>query len=241
MVDSNVVEKIRKLLALSHSANENEATMAAEKAQEILFKHGLSMAEVEAFADHTSHQENPEMRDFNLENKASEGQWKGYLLNGIARSHFCQIVLCDDTDGGKKAYTFGYPEDIETVVVLYEWIKEQLVHFHRVAWKGYCGSQKRNAFRRAFMMVASVRIAQRLKTKFDQLAAQSIQSTALVRNKDLAVNRMKNDIFPKLHRTKSTLRVGSDGAIAGMVAGGMVGLSGGKRLVSGQPSLTGRM
>src|SRR3712207_287418 len=43
-----VVERIKKLLALTSSQNPNEAALAASKAQELLFRHNLSMAMVEA-------------------------------------------------------------------------------------------------------------------------------------------------------------------------------------------------
>ena len=40
-------DKIRKLMALSHSPNEHEAALAAARAREILDKYDLSLTEVE--------------------------------------------------------------------------------------------------------------------------------------------------------------------------------------------------
>lgn len=42
-----LISKIKKLLSLANSDNENEAKVAAEKAQELLVKHNLDMQEVE--------------------------------------------------------------------------------------------------------------------------------------------------------------------------------------------------
>jgi hypothetical protein len=43
-----LIEKVRKLLALAESPNENEAALAAEKAQELMLRHGIDMAQVAA-------------------------------------------------------------------------------------------------------------------------------------------------------------------------------------------------
>jgi putative NIF3 family GTP cyclohydrolase 1 type 2 len=51
MDDANkakILDRIQKLIALSTSPNENEAAVAAEKAQALLIEHNLSMADVKA-------------------------------------------------------------------------------------------------------------------------------------------------------------------------------------------------
>ena len=48
-MDIKVVEKIKKLLALSESSNEHEAKVSLLKAQELLAKHKLSLKEVKEF------------------------------------------------------------------------------------------------------------------------------------------------------------------------------------------------
>ena len=48
MVDSGIILKIQKLLALASSSNENEAQAAMMKAQEMLAKYKLSMKDVQS-------------------------------------------------------------------------------------------------------------------------------------------------------------------------------------------------
>src|SRR5580700_1722926 len=43
-----VIERVRKLLALAGSSNEHEAALAAEKAQELMLRHGFDLAQVAA-------------------------------------------------------------------------------------------------------------------------------------------------------------------------------------------------
>ncbi len=47
MVDTNIVERIRKLLALTESDNQHEAELAAQRASELLEKHQLSMTDID--------------------------------------------------------------------------------------------------------------------------------------------------------------------------------------------------
>lgn len=47
MTRERIIEKVRKLLALSRSSNEHEAALAAAHAQRLLAEHNLSMSEVE--------------------------------------------------------------------------------------------------------------------------------------------------------------------------------------------------
>lgn len=46
-VNNAIVDKIKKLLALSKSANEHEAILALQRAQELMEKHGISSIDVE--------------------------------------------------------------------------------------------------------------------------------------------------------------------------------------------------
>ena len=45
---SAIEERIRKLLALADSPNENEAAAAAEKAQALMLRYGIEMATIAA-------------------------------------------------------------------------------------------------------------------------------------------------------------------------------------------------
>ena len=46
MADTSIVERIKKLLALATSSNENESTAAAEKASLLLAQYNLSLADL---------------------------------------------------------------------------------------------------------------------------------------------------------------------------------------------------
>jgi hypothetical protein len=47
MAKEKIVEKVKKLLALSESSNKHEAELAAQKAKQLLMQHGMSMSDIE--------------------------------------------------------------------------------------------------------------------------------------------------------------------------------------------------
>lgn len=71
-----LVERIKKLLALSESSNENEAAIAAQKAQELLVLHNLELSDL-------SESDN-EIKEVNIEESSKISNWKLSLADGVA-------------------------------------------------------------------------------------------------------------------------------------------------------------
>src|SRR5262245_56441648 len=87
MEKEKVIEKIRLLLKLSESPNVYEAAAAAAKAQELMFKYNLDLAQVEAVR--------PESAEPYIQERFSVGgssHWLKLLMFAIARHNFCQAV-----------------------------------------------------------------------------------------------------------------------------------------------------
>lgn len=87
-MNQSIVEKIKKLLALSKSGNEHEAEMSMLKAQELLAKYKLSIKEVEDF----------KVKSSNVQAKKSDitftsAKWKGQLSFIIADNFGCYCYL----------------------------------------------------------------------------------------------------------------------------------------------------
>src|SRR5687767_2279756 len=79
-----VVERVRKLLALSSSSNPHEAALAAERALEIAQRHNLDLSRVDGplegpFAE----------RAYDVGGAA---QWRWLLMSAVARAHFCRAL-----------------------------------------------------------------------------------------------------------------------------------------------------
>lgn len=76
-----VLDKVRKLLALSQSANEHEAALAAEKAQALLAEYNLSLKDVEAKEQHSEY----------TQDAVDTGHitWIRITMAGCAELYFC--------------------------------------------------------------------------------------------------------------------------------------------------------
>ncbi|KNF08534.1 protein of unknown function DUF2786 [Gottschalkia purinilytica] len=80
----DIISKIKKLLNLSNSSNENESETALLKAQELLVKHKLSLKEVEQFDD-----SNSKVITQKTDITFRSAKWKGQLANLIADNFRC--------------------------------------------------------------------------------------------------------------------------------------------------------
>ena len=113
MIDDNlIIEKIRKLLALSNSSNEHEAALAAGHAQRLLSEHNLAMADIEA-------KEPPQSAD-RVETSVAKAlpKWVRHLSAGVCSAFDCQAIhhpaygkltfIGVGADVQIAAYTFAY-------------------------------------------------------------------------------------------------------------------------------------
>ena len=81
----SVLNRIQKLLKMSteNGASENEAMLAADKAQKLLQEHNLSIADIKD----DSQAEPMESEDVEVDRDL----WKGYIRNATAKLYFCSI------------------------------------------------------------------------------------------------------------------------------------------------------
>ncbi len=114
-----VIDLIRKCLALSRSSNEHEAARAAEKAQELLLKYNLKMADVEAREDvrkvEVGHTE------YITVNK----EWRKTLAHTLATTNFCSM-LTQKQRGDVRMFFIGRPINVLAVIETYEWLAARL-------------------------------------------------------------------------------------------------------------------
>lgn len=112
METNPVIEKIRKLLALSNSSNEHEAALAASHAQRLLAEHNLAMADLNTT-------QKPEKAE-KIETAAAKKlpKWLRHLTAGVSNAFDCQAIhhpangkltfIGVGADAQIAAYTFSY-------------------------------------------------------------------------------------------------------------------------------------
>lgn len=189
-----IVERIKKLLALATSQNPHEAALAAMKAQELLFRHNLSVAMVEAALEGGAN------ADYVNDRFDSGGwmHWRRRLLAVVARNNFCRGV---SYQGTREVGIVGEPHNVMVVKHLYAFLVREVLRLAEVGLKAErtLDEEERRAWKRSFYLGAVRTIAQRLIEQRERDINIDPNAAALVVRKDQELEDAYRDYFPGLH------------------------------------------
>jgi len=215
MKKAKIIDKIKKLLALSESPNENEAAAAVVKARELLDRHNLTLAEVETLTA-----EDPLI----IRARMGTGYkhlpvWLIYLGAVVEKPFDCvalhssgELSFCGtETDAEVALYTFTY---------LYRAIWDcWLIHREELKADQRWKRKKRpGVYRQSFLMGAVTAVDETLRRhlKSDRRRAQyaSPHCRALVLRKGQAIEKYLENL--NIRRSKEqNLNMDDDGLYAG--------------------------
>ncbi len=194
-----IVERVRKLLALSTSQNPHEAALAAAKAQALLFRHNLSMATVEA--ELAREPGGGDLSGYVSERFDSGGRmhWRRGLLGAVARHNFCRGV---SYNGTREVGIVGEPHNVAVVKHLYAFLVREIT---RLAGLGAAEQpdlppEGAPAWKRSFYLGAARTIARRLAEQRRRDVADIADDPrclALVVSKDRELEEAFRQHFPE--------------------------------------------
>lgn len=196
MVDDKTLDLIQKLhnLAINKGATEAEAANALARMQALLFRHNLSIDDVNLSPeDRTSTlrdipsdiNEVTHHRFSHFSSRKNERQWVSDLAGVIARYNFGRIMIAEDYS---RVWFVGTPENIQAIQAIWAYAVEQVLRLADEGWDadrigrltGLAPKIDPRQYKRNFSNGATRRIAQRLKAEWDKLQQESATSTALV-------------------------------------------------------------
>ena len=214
-----VMERITKLLALSTSSNEHEAAAAAAKAQELMFRHNLSVAQLQA--GQTGSRDDYVTRVVEL---GALNSWRRSLIHVLAEHNFCKAVAFVGTP---RVAIVGEPHNIALVEQLYAYLLRELL---RLADAGWLRAKRRardtaRQWKHGFQHGAVAAIAERLAEQRQQDETESEASQALVVMKDADVTEALDRHYPNATADRRRATVSATGWRAGQRAGEEIGLS----------------
>lgn len=124
---SEMIEKIRKLLALSQSSNQHEAELAAKRASELMAKYQVSSASVEASSIKSGKERVGDVY-FQVPDLRMRYQWVVTLGQAAAKLFDGTILVRPELHG--TSFTFvGFESEIPLM-------REMFLHLYR-AWQGF--------------------------------------------------------------------------------------------------------
>ena len=158
---SAIEERIRKLLALADSPNENEAAAAAEKAQALMLRYGIELATIAA-----SGGERLAVDEHVVDGKVDP--WRRMLAAAVARSAGGRVVWAPDGYGRSqgKIFFYGPAGAVGGIVELYRYLEAQLVVISAAATA--TRRERRvhgRTWRNSFLLGAVGRVGQRLDAR----------------------------------------------------------------------------
>lgn len=185
-----IVERVKKLLALSSSQNPHEAALAAAKAQELLFRHNLSLSMVEAALEGGN--------SAYVSDRFDSGgwmHWRRRLLAAVARNNFCRGVSYQET---RDVGIVGEPHNVTVVKHLYAFLVREVMRLADLGVKEQRGldEEESRAWKRSFYLGAVRTIAQRLAIQRQRDVSADPQAAALVVRKDQELDEAFREHFP---------------------------------------------
>lgn len=123
--DNTLVDKIRAILRKAEeSTNEHEAERdtAMRMAQRLLLKHGLTMSDVGSLET----DERAFEQEHNITDTDRASNWKGTLLNRIARVYFCQVYFIPVSSKHRTWTVLGRQDHVEATKMMFEFVWPQI-------------------------------------------------------------------------------------------------------------------
>lgn len=160
-----IMDRIRKLLALSKSANEHEAARAAERAQALLARYNLQIADL----DQSSNME----VELDSELKTDAGPWRRALGSQVAPMFFCRYLF-SGFEKGRTTYDehwfIGAPHNIVVAKLIFIYLCKTVDRLAREGARKLPASQ-RSPYRVSFRNAATLRLCARIRRRIDAAAA----------------------------------------------------------------------
>lgn len=233
MPEPKIIDRIRKLLALSKSSNEHEAAAAAARAAELMAQHQLSEAalcevELEPVDAHS------------IDESGKCVSWKGTLANGCARAFCCRMFWNRAEHWDTKRHRWkqtvrtmvvGRENDVAGVRYMYQYLVKEVARLADEAWKEKTRYVSLRSWKNSFRLGCSARIQKRLidqrKATLGQAAEDESNSQALMRLDEMeaAVNAFCDQLNLQ---AGSAPRCRESGYSDGVRAGDSVSLGGGR-------------
>lgn len=230
--EDSVVRKIEALLRLMDSPNENEAALAAEKAQALLIKYQLSMEDIKVRGG----EKDPVGED---KSQSSRSQYRRMVYNETAKLYFCTYLRAQKK-GWKSKNTFGTVDvhyfvgtesNRTTARLMAEFFVKTIERECRKAKKSAPPSEK-GSFSRTFKYYASARLCTRMKELRERRDLSNIPTggttlPALYSQEKARVDDWINSTYGELKPSKKQMTVKRDnwaGAAEGVACGDNIGL-----------------
>jgi hypothetical protein len=234
MKEESIIEMVRRCLALATSSNEHEAAAAAAKANELLLKYHISLAQVEGAS---TTKEGVARTTTSL--GASDKKWRRYLASVVANYNFCRVLVRRGRgESGGTVWFVGKPTDTTVAIDIFNWLAGEISRLAQeavIARKHLIYDEHPATFRISFCWGATSTANNRFyEERRAQMAALPASSVALVVRHTQEVDDFMN-AFGRLRSVRQgNINIREGGHREGRAAGQTINLRNQRRLGEGR-------
>ena len=208
----SILKRIQKLLKMSieNGASENEAMLAADKAQKLLQEHNLSISDLK---------DEDQVEPMDSEDvEVDRDLWKGYIRNATAKLYFCKTYTTMKLDKHyRKVKVITFVGRKSNRLVATEMCKYFISTVDRLAiaeFKEVPGSRASiNKMSHAFKQGAASRLSSRLNDKYNEIVPDYIPQgnpdglPVLYKNEQMAITKWLEQKGIRLTSSKSRMSI----------------------------------
>lgn len=138
--DPEIVDKVRKFLALSRSDNVHEAALAAERAHKLMLEHSIALSDVSDVLP-------ADVIEDEISDARMMAVWRFGLLTACARSYYCSTVRVEEETTLHttriRAVIMGRKDDVAAVRCLFEHFEKEIDRLYEEKWSRQPGTLPR--------------------------------------------------------------------------------------------------
>jgi len=197
MTRERIIERVRKLLALSNSSNEHEAALAAAHAQRLLAEHNLAMSELEVQEEGAGEVE--------LEVAKAVPKWLSSLFATVANAFDC-FPIVTSTQSCSRLRFIGVGEDPGVAACTLQFLMKELRRLASVYLRnldtrgGRLSATERERIRTSYLLGGVHGVRQAMTA---QKAQTPTTSRALVPVKDALIRQYREEHLGQLRTRRN--------------------------------------
>ncbi len=197
MTRERIIERVRKLLALSNSSNEHEAALAAAHAQRLLAEHNLAMSELEMQEEGAGEVE--------LQVARTVPKWLSSLFATVANAFDCFPIVTTIQTCSRLRF-IGVGDDPGVAACTLEYLMKELRRLASLYLRaldsrsGKLSAVSRERVRSSYLLGGVHGVRQALQA---QKAQTPTTSTALVPVKDALIRQYREEHLGQLRTRRS--------------------------------------
>ncbi len=224
--DERMLTRIRALLAKAESTEfPEEAEALSTRAQELMARHSIDQALVNAATDR---RDQPEALRLPVDNPYEAP--KAVLLDVVASANRCRSVWHRKLG---FATVFGFAADLGAVELLFTSLLVQATAamLHAGARRDAYGRSRTRSFRSSFLAAYAQRIGERLQAAADEVTNQAVAETTgtnllpVLAARNQAVDRAVEETFPELAEHRVAGGRNYEGWVSGRAAADLASLT----------------